>query len=428
MNGDRGEHWKQTLAQKKKKSHQDFTLEGLVLLPEFEGLTYKDLPKRQQNAIKNYDVRCAVIPGSWEMADYLEFFKRIQGGGTPMTDHELRRALTSGPFTELLDDLAVGKEVTAALQGAVLATDEVQQLLLRYFAMSADSPHKPGTASGMAERRRHCERKQRLDECLGAARYRCRRARKRRDACVFRKSSSLHCQDRFGKPAISQQGLAVMKDLNYKMGSWKSEGDVKRADLLRPLYAALDLATIIFPDNAFRTAVPLVKKGVVVEPPPNKVWKDSTKLDAGVWDAVLWALSRDEILKRKHDVIANKDAVRAAFVDVFQTHAAFTDSRRVGDTPKRTALLEIALDAAIKPGARDTAQITAQMRRELIAGARAKGAPCPLCFQALGPLDDHLHIDHIIPRAKGGATTLVNLQVVHKSCNLRKSDKVPLSR
>mmetsp|Transcript_23009 Transcript_23009/g.82135 ORF Transcript_23009/g.82135 Transcript_23009/m.82135 type:complete len:376 (+) Transcript_23009:143-1270(+) len=375
MNGDRGEHWKQTLAQKKKKkSHQDFTLEGLVLLPEFEGLTYKDLPKRQQNAIKNYDVRCAVIPGSWEMADYLEFFKRIQGGGTPMTDHELRRALTSGPFTELLDDLAVGKEVTAALQGAVLATDEVQQLLLRYFAMSADSPHK------------------------------------------------------FGKPAISQQGLAVMKDLNYKMGSWKSEGDVKRADLLRPLYAALDLATIIFPDNAFRTAVPLVKKGVVVEPPPNKVWKDSTKLDAGVWDAVLWALSRDEILKRKHDVIANKDAVRAAFVDVFQTHAAFTDSRRVGDTPKRTALLEIALDAAIKPGARDTAQITAQMRRELIAGARAKGAPCPLCFQALGPLDDHLHIDHIIPRAKGGATTLVNLQVVHKSCNLRKSDKVPLSR
>jgi len=86
------------------------------------------------------------------MYDFLDFFKRIQGGGTPMTDQELRRAISQGPFTTLLDGLADGGDLTSrrleqALGGAVLAKDEKQELLLRYFALQCDGPKNFGKPS-----------------------------------------------------------------------------------------------------------------------------------------------------------------------------------------------------------------------------------------------------------------------------------------
>ena len=74
---------------------KNFALEGLPILKDLEGKTFKDLDRKQQRQIKErYNLRCAIIPDSWSMIDYLDFFKRIQGGGTPMTDQELRRAIS----------------------------------------------------------------------------------------------------------------------------------------------------------------------------------------------------------------------------------------------------------------------------------------------------------------------------------------------
>ena len=114
------------------------------MLHELEGKSFKDLSKKEQNVIRRYSVRCAVIPGSWPMADYIEFFKRIQGGGTPMTDHELRRAISRGPFTELLDELAEDPSARRALGGATKGTDDLQQLLLRYHTLHRHGIHKSG--------------------------------------------------------------------------------------------------------------------------------------------------------------------------------------------------------------------------------------------------------------------------------------------
>lgn len=47
---------------------------------------------------------------------------------------------------------------------------------------------------------------------------------------------------------------------------------------------------------------------------------------------------------------------------------------------------------------------------------------CGLCGGDVDPGD--ISIDHIIPRSKGGPTTMENLQVVHRVCNSRKGNRV----
>ena len=47
------------------------------------------------------------------------------------------------------------------------------------------------------------------------------------------------------------------------------------------------------------------------------------------------------------------------------------------------------------------------------------GRQCRYC----GSDEEPLHIDHIIPRKRGGTHDLDNLQVLCKACNLRKSSK-----
>lgn len=60
--------------------------------------------------------------------------------------------------------------------------------------------------------------------------------------------------------------------------------------------------------------------------------------------------------------------------------------------------------------------------RGIPSGLRAKvlaksGNSCGICRK---PLDGEVHIDHIVPVAKGGLTELSNLQATHAGCNLSK--------
>lgn len=56
--------------------------------------------------------------------------------------------------------------------------------------------------------------------------------------------------------------------------------------------------------------------------------------------------------------------------------------------------------------------------------ARERGK-CANCNKDLiQELEDDVHIDHIIPLSKGGCNDLVNLQILCKNCNLKKSNKL----
>ena len=144
LKGERGDMWKGNAQQRRARTDQTFALEGLTLLTQLEGKTFKEMTNQEQMYLRRkYDIRCAIIPLTWSMSVYIDFFKRIQGGGTPMTDQELRRAITRGPFTTLLDNLAAVDSTTSsrllhkALSASKLETDEVQELLLRYFRLQS---------------------------------------------------------------------------------------------------------------------------------------------------------------------------------------------------------------------------------------------------------------------------------------------------
>ena len=360
---------------KRKNDDHSFRLEALTILKKYEGKSYQDLPVLLQNQIKTFGIRCAIIPASWSMSDYIDFFKRIQGGGTPMTDHELRRALSQGPFTELLDKLSGEEEVQRALEGCKgLKPDGVQQLLLRYFQ------------------------------------YR-------------------DCPSRFGKPTLAQNGLETMKRLNKEMKVWTGKDFHRQGDLVYPLKRSLSLILHIFrPNEPFRRPVPLVTKGGTIR--NNKelgnVWTDSSKLRDVIWDCTVATFSDNDILKREKEVRDNAQSIRDALILLMQTNKAFTESLRSSLVSTRVHLFKSEVLAIIQDQSTPkSARISPQTRTELIESKRAAGTPCSLCGQPLSPYDDHLHVDHIIPISKGGTSELTNLQVVHKTCNLRKSSNIP---
>ena len=279
IKGERAPEWKVTPAQRRAGTQGTFALEGLPILKDLEGKTFKDLDRKQQRQIKErYNLRCAIIPDSWSMIDYLDFFKRIQGGGTPMTDQELRRAISRGPFTTMLDSLADGEGETSrrladVLGGTVLPKDEKQELLLRYFALRCDGP---------------------------------------RD---------------FYKPSMKQHALELMKRLN------KEEADARFDEWRRGLDAALELALIVFPDPKERFRLAIDNGGA------DPRFRTSASVQKHIWDAVIYCLSRPD---RKAALVARASDVQAAFVDLMLRHPAFETLTNKG-TEARVAAFEDAI-------------------------------------------------------------------------------------
>jgi len=300
-----------------------------------------------------------------------------------MTVQELRRAISPGPFTELLDELATDELVLRALDGCkgtnVSSHDDKTQLILRYF-QQLNPP--PGT--------------------------------------------------KFGKPSLTQHGLETMKHLNKEMKHWEEDGAPHKYDnLVKPFKKSLDMITRVFgEEEPFRRPVPLVKKDEVIDTDKiKKVWFDQSKLKVPLWDCTVAAFAHADIMSIKQkDMLSNAGQIRENLIHIMQTHSLFTDSLRFTDVTPRVQLFIDEITSIIKEATNEDFKrvgIPTQQRKELIRHARVNGILCPFCNQSVKHhADEHLHIDHKIPVSQGGTNDKSNLQVMHKTCNLVKSDKV----
>jgi 5-methylcytosine-specific restriction endonuclease McrA len=290
-----------------------------------------------------------------------------------MTEQELRRVLSQGPFTDLLDSLARHEVVLRALNGiAELKDDYVQQLLLRYFQYRIDDT-------------------------------------------------------KFGKPTLSQNGLETMKHLNREMSGSTGETFYKHDELIKPLLKSLNLIISVFNENeAFRRPVPIQQSGQP-EKQLKKVWYNQTKLRDPIWDCTVATFAHPDILANEKLVLENADDIRKGLIDVMQTDPLFTDKLLSSKISNRVDLFRSKINSIINRSSEKQEKRIAmsyQQRKDLIRAAISSSSPCKLCGQSLGHYHEHLHIDHVIPVSKGGTNSLDNLQVVHKTCNLMKYNKM----
>ena len=299
-----------------------------------------------------------------------------------MTPHELRRALSQGPFTELLDQLASDELILRALKGSTVLNqesdkgfDKVQELLLRYFQYRYQDDTR-----------------------------------------------------KFGKPSFQQNGLDTMKFLNREMKSWTGKEFYKRNSLVDPLKKSLDLILAVFgEEEAFRQPVPLVKDGKVAKNENlSKVWVNKNNLRKPLWDCTVAVFARDSVVNYESTIRKTAVDIRYALISLMQSDPVFTNTLRSSRIDERTHLFEVEIFKVVKSfkETKEPNRVTPQQRLELIKTAKDFGKPCGICGQPLSPYDDHLHIDHTRPLSKGGTNELDNLEVVHKTCNLEKSNKV----
>lgn len=93
-------------------SDQTLKLTGLEYLIELEGKTYDELERRYQRRIEETQVTVYLIAKGTPIEVKYNIFKRINTGGIPLSNQELRHALNPGQATKFLERLAKCGEFT----------------------------------------------------------------------------------------------------------------------------------------------------------------------------------------------------------------------------------------------------------------------------------------------------------------------------
>jgi hypothetical protein len=118
-------------------SKNAFKLRELEFLSEFNGKTFRDLPENMQIRIEETNLDFVVINPDSPPEVQRNIFKRLNTGGLPLSDQEIRNALYYGPATDLLKDLVNTDEFKKATDERVNDSRMAgQELVLRFMAFS----------------------------------------------------------------------------------------------------------------------------------------------------------------------------------------------------------------------------------------------------------------------------------------------------
>ena len=112
-----------------------YKLESLEFLKDLEGKNFDELPDRMQIRINETELNFAVIGPDSPPEIQRNIFKRLNTGGLPLTEQEIRNALYFGPVTELLEKLVETNEFKTAVDNSVNDSRmAAQELVLRFLS------------------------------------------------------------------------------------------------------------------------------------------------------------------------------------------------------------------------------------------------------------------------------------------------------
>ncbi len=119
--------------------NNEFRLSGLRIQDEFKGLRFFEMPEREQRYLRTRMMRAIVIGADSHPTMKFEIFERLNTGGLALNAQEIRNAIFSGAFNDLLRELETYKEFLACLGLSRPRKRMVdRELILRFFALRSD--------------------------------------------------------------------------------------------------------------------------------------------------------------------------------------------------------------------------------------------------------------------------------------------------
>jgi hypothetical protein len=118
--------------------HGRFKLTGLQVLKDLNGSKWDTLPPKLDRKILQRVIRTLVISHYSNPAIRFEIFERLNSGGVPLTEQEIRNATLRGSFNAMLERLATSPSFLGAI-GLKKPDPRLRhhELILRFFAVRA---------------------------------------------------------------------------------------------------------------------------------------------------------------------------------------------------------------------------------------------------------------------------------------------------
>lgn len=118
-----------------------FKLTRLEFLHDLEGLTYSQLPAVYQMRIDETEVTSYLVMPGTPMRVKFDIFRRINTGGVPLSQQEIRHALNMGPCTDLLRAMTETDSFKAVVRGGISDVRMAdRECALRYLVFSSLTP------------------------------------------------------------------------------------------------------------------------------------------------------------------------------------------------------------------------------------------------------------------------------------------------
>lgn len=118
-----------------------FKLTKLEFLHNFEGMTYSQLPAHYQMRIDETEVSSYLVMPGTPLRVKFDIFRRINTGGVPLSQQEIRHALNMGPCTELLKEMTDLDSFRNVMGGGISDVRMAdRECALRYLVFSDLTP------------------------------------------------------------------------------------------------------------------------------------------------------------------------------------------------------------------------------------------------------------------------------------------------